>query len=62
MFKKYKYNYNYHIPGKTLNSKCVVKARDKKSYADGLKDAINAMRRERDAILKTKSNSKKGKK
>lgn len=60
MFKKYKYEYDYCIPGKTMKSKCVIKARDKRAYDDALKDAINAMRRERDGLSKNKT--KKGKK
>ena len=60
MFGHYKYNFDYQVPGKALRTKCRVKAQNKKAYADGLRDAINAMRRERDALLKT--NVKKGKK
>lgn len=60
MFRFYKYNFDYKVPGSVLKSKCVIRAKNKKAYADGLRDAINAMRRERDALLKT--NSKKGNK
>jgi len=45
------------VPGRMLKSKCSIRANNKKAYADGLRDAINAMRRERDALLK---NNKKG--
>lgn len=55
----YKYNFDYNVPGSVLKSKCRIRAKNKKAYADGLRDAINAMRRERDALLKT---NKKGKK
>ena len=57
MFRFYKYNFDYKVPGRMLKSKCSISANNKKAYADGLRDAINAMRRERDALLK---NNKKG--
>lgn len=57
MFNRYKYNFDYQVPGRVLKSKCTIRAKNKKAYADGLRDAINAMRRERSALLK---NNKKG--
>lgn len=68
MFKKYKYGFYYEVPGNCLKSKCFIKSRNKKAYLDGLRDAINSMRRERDALLREeakkakKHNLKKGNK
>lgn len=72
MFGHYKYNFDYQVPGKALKTKCRIKAQNKKAYLDGLRDAFNAIRRERDAILREdakksaqkdkKTNVKKGKK
>lgn len=57
MFNRYKYHFEYKVPGSVLKSKCVIRAKNKKAYADGLRDVINAMRREMGALLKT---NKKG--
>ena len=72
MFNRHKYVFYYEVPGRALRAKCIIKSRNKKAYLDGLRDAINSMRREHDAIVRAdakrgaqknkKTNAKKGNK